>query len=201
MDLTESDPTNLHCPNDLHENTPHGVESCSFDVEAKTQGQEIISTLNQNYETVSLTDEEMINSCNLSEIENDPVLYDNIASEESSDIHLEEDVESSSDSIKIPIEPFRQTEEVKIIPICLPDGRQVINRTISNDVIEKIVEKMKSAHADECNKTIITTRKENKSSSSSSETAPSSPVTSECSSVFSESLEEATSKSSNQVFI
>ena len=177
------------------------MESCSFDVEAETQGQEIISTLSQNFETVSLTDEEMINSCNLSEIENDPVLYDNIASEESSDVHLEEYVESSSDSIKIPIEPFRQTEEVKIIPICLPDGRQVINRTISNDVIEKTVEKMKSAHADECNKTIITTRKENKSSSSSSETTPSSPVTSECSSVFSESLEEATSKSSNQVFI
>ena len=94
------------------------MESCSFDVVAKTQGQEIISTLNKNFETVSLTDEEMIHS-DLSEIENDPVLYDNIASEESSDIHLEEDVESSSDSIKISIEPFRQTEEVKIIPICL----------------------------------------------------------------------------------
>ena len=180
------------------------MESCSFDVEAKTQGQEIISTLNQNYETVSLTDEEMINSCDLSELENDPVLYDNIASEESSDIHLEEDVESSSDSIKIQIEPFRQTEEVKIIPISLPDGRQVINRTISNDVIDKKLEEINSAPADECNQTIITTRTEKISSSRdmcSYESAPSSPVTSECSSVFSESLEEATSKSSNQVFI
>ena len=180
------------------------MESCSFDVQAKTQGQEIISTLNQNYETVSLTDEEMINSCDLSELENDPVLYDNIASEESSDIHLEEDVESSSDSIKIQIEPFRQTEEVKIIPISLPDGRQVINRTISNDIIDKKVEEMKSAHADEFNQTIITAKKDHKSSSRdmcSYESAPSSPVTSECSSVFSESLEEATSKSSNQVFI
>lgn len=179
------------------------MESCSFDVVAKTQGQEIISTLNKNFETVSLTDEEMIHS-DLSEIENDPVLYDNIASEESSDIHLEEDVESSSDSIKIPIEPFRQTEEVKIIPICLPDGRQVINRTISNDVIDKKVEKINSVDTDECNRTIFTTRNEKKSSSRdmcSYESAPSSPVTSECSSVFSESLEEATSKSSNQVFI
>ena len=111
------------------------MESCSFDVVAKTQGQEIISTLHQNFETVSLTDEEMINSCDLSELENDPVLYDNIDSEESSDIHLEEDVESSSDSIKIQIEPFRQTEEVKIIPISLPDGRQIIIGTISNDII------------------------------------------------------------------
>ena len=180
------------------------MESCSFDVEAKTQGQEIISTLSQNFETVSLTDEEMINSCDLCEIENDPMLYDNIASEESSDIHLEEDVESSSDSIKIPIEPFRQTEEVKIIPISLPDGRQVINRTISNDVIDKKLEEIKSTPADECNQTIITTRNEKKSSSRDMcfyESAPSSPVTSECSSVFSESLEEATSKSSNQVFI
>ena len=180
------------------------MESCFFDVVAKTQGQEIISTLHQNFETVSLTDEEMINSCDLSELENDPVLYDNIASEESSDIHLEEDVESSSDSIKIQIEPFRQTEEVKIIPISLPDGRQVINRTISNDIIDKKVEEMKSAHADEFNQTIITAKKDHKSSSRdmcSYESAPSSPVTSECSSVFSESLEEATSKSSNQVFI
>ena len=180
------------------------MESCFFDVVAKTQGQEIISTLHQNFETVSLTDEEMINSCDLSELENDPVLYDNIASEESSDIHLEEDVESSSDSIKIQIEPFRQTEEVKIIPISLPDGRQIINGTISNDIIDKKVEEIKSAHADEFNQTIITAKKDHKSSSRdmcSYESAPSSPVTSECSSVFSESLEEATSKSSNQVFI
>ena len=32
-----------------------------------------------------------------------------------------------------------KSEQVRIIPISLPDGRHVINRSISNDVIEKSV--------------------------------------------------------------
>ena len=43
-----------------------------------------------------------------------------------------EDLSEKSEEVKI-----CKSEQIRIIPISLPDGRHVINRSISNDVIEK----------------------------------------------------------------